>query len=289
MAGHDHGRERLLGIALVVLSAATFALVDGFSKLLTDGASVAQIVWARYALALPVLLAMTPPSKLPTLFRTARPGLLVLRGLTPIGVSIAMVLAVRHMPLAEATVILFAAPFLVVALSVPVLGERVGVSRWVAVAIGFVAVLVVARPGFDELSHYAVFPMIAAVFYAVMQLVTRRAAASGERPLTILAWTLLTGTVVASPALVFFWQPLDLRSWLLMLCLGTSFGIAQRMMIAGFARAPAALLAPLSYVQIVSAVVFGLVVFRDVPDLWSLLGIVMIVGSGIYVVRQRQQ
>lgn len=289
MIDQSQARERLIGILLVVASSATFGCVDGFSKLLVDTSSLPQIVWARYALAMPVLLIMTPPAKLSTLFRTARPGLLILRGLTPIGVSIAMVLAVRYMPLAEATVILFAAPFLVVALSVPILGERVSPSRWVAVVIGFLAVMIVARPGFDELSHFAVFPMIAAVFYAFMQLVTRRAAASGERPLTILAWTLLTGIVVSSPVLAFTWEPVGLEGWLLMLGLGTSFGIAQRMMIAGYARAPAALLAPLSYMQIVSAVVFGIIVFGDIPDIWTMLGIVMIAGSGIYVVRQRSQ
>lgn len=287
VADRREARERLVGILLIVASAALFGCVDGLSKLLTEVASVSQIVWARYALAMPVLLAMTPAATRSTLFRTGRPGLLVLRGLTPIGVSIAMVLAVRYMPLAEATVILFAAPFLVVALSVPVLDERVNLSRWIAVAVGFIAVIVVARPGFDELSHFAIFPMIGAVFYAIMQLVTRRATAAGERPLTILAWTLLAGTVAATPALFLSWQPLGLKGWLLMLGLGTSFGFAQLMMIAGFARAPAALLAPLAYVQIVSAVIFGMVVFHAVPDAWTLAGIVMIIGSGIYVVRHR--
>lgn len=287
MTGRSQSRERLLGILLVVSSAALSGCIDGISKLLTPMASVNQIVWARYALAMPVLLVMTRPGGLAPLFATRRPGLLFLRGLTPIGVSVSMVLAVRTMPLAEATVILFAAPLLVVALSVPVLKERVDLSRWVAVAIGFVAVLVVARPGFAGLSHTAAFPFMGAIFYAVMQLVTRRAAASGEAPATILAWTLLTGTVTCSLPLAFSWEPLDLEGWLLMLALGTVFGIAQLMMIRGFAHAPAALLAPLSYVQIISATVFGILVFGDVPDVWTLVGIVMIAGSGIYVVRHR--
>ena len=137
--------------------------------------------------------------KLPTLFRTRRPGLQVLRGLAPLVVSVGMVLGVHYLPLAEATVILFAAPFLVAALSVPLLGERVHASTWIAVAIGFAAVLIVARPGVSELSLFALFPLIGAVFYAALQLITRQLAAAGERAETTLAWTLLTGIVVSSP------------------------------------------------------------------------------------------
>lgn len=287
-AGTSQARERLIGIVLVVLSSSIFGCVDGFSKLLADTASVGQIVWARYALALPILIAATGLSKLPTLFATRRPALQISRGLTPLLISVSMVLAVRHLPLSEATVILFAAPFLVVALSVPFLSEKVHISHWIAVAVGFAAVLVVARPGYSELSHFAIFPMVGAIFYAVMQLVTRKVAASGERAETTLAWTLLTGIVLSSPAAIYFWEPLDGRRWALMIALGTVFGIAQLLMIRGFARAPAALLTPLSYVQIVSAVIFSIVVFKEVPDIWTLLGIVMIIGSGLYVVRQRK-
>ena len=257
--------------------------------MLAETNSVAQIVWARYALALPILLATTRPAQLPTLFRTRRPGLQILRGLAPLVVSVGMVFGVHYLPLAEATVILFAAPFLVAALSVPLLGERVHASTWIAVAVGFAAVLIVARPGFSELSLFALFPLVGAVFYAALQLITRRMAAAGERAETTLAWTLLTGIVVSSPFAIYFWQPLDVRGWALMFGVGSTFGFAQLMMIRGFAHAPAALLAPLSYVQIVSATIFSVAVFHDVPDAWTLLGIVMIIGSGIYVVRRRAE
>jgi drug/metabolite transporter (DMT)-like permease len=198
-----------------------------------------------------------------------------------------MVFGVHYLPLAEATVILFAAPFLVAGLSAPLLGEEVHASTWIAIAVGFLAVLIVARPGFGELSLFTLFPLVGAVFYAALQLITRRIAATGEHAETTLAWTLLTGIVVSTPFVIYFWQPLDIRGWTLMLGIGGTFGIAQLMMIRGFAHAPAALLTPLSYVQIVSATIFGVAVFHDVPDAWTLLGIVMIIGSGIYIVRRR--
>lgn len=282
-------RERLLGIILVVTSSSLFGLVDGLSKLLAEDQSFAQIVWARYALGLPILLLATRPSQLKRLFHTNRPYLQILRGLTPVCVSIAMVFAVRYMPLAEATVILFAAPLLVVALSVPLLGEQVRLSRWIAVGVGFAAVLIVARPGVSDISHFAIFPVVGALCYAVMQIVTRRIAAAGEPAQTTLAWTLLTGIVLSTPVVIALWQPLDSRGWLLMLALGTVFGIAQLLMIRGFAHAPAGLLAPLSYAQVVSAAIISVIVFDEALDIWTLIGIVLIIGSGLYVVRQRQQ
>jgi drug/metabolite transporter (DMT)-like permease len=280
-------RERLIGIALVIVSASFFAGVDAFSKLLAETQSVGQVVWGRYAMAIPIMLAMTRPARLPTLLRTARPSLQILRGLTPLTISAMMVLAVRHLPLAEATVILYAAPFLVVALSGPLLGERVGLASWLGVVVGFAAVLIVARPGFGELSRFTIFPAIGALFYAVLQLVTRTIAAKGESPDTTLAWTLLTGAAVSTPIAILTWAPVDLRGWLLMLGLGTVFGLSQGLMIRAFAYAPAGLLAPLTYFQIVSATFLSVAVFGDVPDLWTLVGSLMIIVAGVYVARRR--
>ena len=167
--------------------------------MLAETQSVGQIVWARYAIALPVIVLLTPRAEWRGLFRTENSLHQIARGLIPIGVSVAMVLAVRYLPLAEATVILFAAPFLVVALAGPILGEHVRPASWIGVAVGFAAVLIVARPGFSDVSYYALFPLAAAVFYALYQLVTRGLTNKGERPRTTLVWTLATGAVVATP------------------------------------------------------------------------------------------
>lgn len=289
-APESAARERLIGILLVVFSALMFGVVDGLSKaLVTSAASPAQIVWGRYGLALLFLLLVKAPSGLRELFVTRQPRLQVARGLMPLFVSFGMVLGVQHLPLADTTTILFAAPLLIVALSGPMLGEHVHRSNWIAVAVGFIAVLIVARPGFSLLSQFAIYPLIAAVFYALLQLTTRKLSAAGEKPVNTLAWTLVTGTIVSTPIVVFFWQPLDLTGWLLMLGLGAAFALSQLTIIAGLARAPVSMTAPLSYIQIISAVIFGLVVFHEVPDAWTLTGIALIVGAGLYVVRKRRQ
>jgi drug/metabolite transporter (DMT)-like permease len=282
-------RDVLRGILLILLAASFFGLVDGFSKLLAPTQSVAQIVWTRYALAIPLLLASMRPSEWSGTFRTTHPWLQIARGLTPLSISVGMVLGVRYLPLAEATAILFAAPFLIVALSMPLLGERVRLVSWIGVAVGFVGVLIVARPGFGDLSKYTVFPALAAVFYALLQLITRRLGALGEKPTTTLAWTLLVGGVASTPVMILNWAPVSARAWFYMVALGTVFGISQLMLIRAFTYAPAGVLAPFNYLQIVSAVIFGLIVFQDVPDLWTLVGAAIIVSAGLYVAKSRNR
>jgi len=286
MTSHERTR-RLRGIALLVLSASLFAGVDGLSKLLADTQSVGQIVWARYVLALPVLILTTRPADWRTIFTTVRPGLQILRGVTPLTISGSMVMAVRYLPLAEATVILFAGPFLIVVLSRPFLGEPVRPASWIGVAVGFAAVLIVARPGFGTLSQYTLFPLAAAVFFALYQLITRRLGAAGERPNTTLAWTLAMGGLVATPVALFTWYPVTATGWLLMVALGTVFGLAQSLLIRAFTYAPASLLAPFSYAQVIAATILGIVVFGAIPDVWTFTGVALIIAAGVYVARSR--
>jgi drug/metabolite transporter (DMT)-like permease len=230
-----------------------FRLVDGLSKILIESQSFGQVVLARYALALPILLIATRPGKWKDLFHTRLVGLQIIRGLIPVVIGGSMILAVKYLPLADSTVILFAGPFLVLALSGWLLGERVSLTSWIAVAIGFLAVVVVARPGFSELSQYTIFPVIAAVFYAGFQLLTRRLGAAGEPPTTTLAWTLAIGIIVGLPLGVATWVPQTLASWSLCICLGVVFGLAQLWLAQAFSHAPANLLTPFSYFQILGS------------------------------------
>ena len=153
--------------------------------------------------------------------------------------------------------------------------------------VGFAAVIFVARPGFGELSKFSIFPLAAAVFYALFQLLTAQLAAAGETADTTLAWTLAVGVVVSSPIAAFAWAPVSPKMWLLMIALGVLFGLAQALLVRAFSRAPAGLLAPFSYFQIIAATIFGVIVFDAVPDAWTLVGIAVIIGAGVYVMRSR--
>ena len=177
------------------------------------------------------------------IYTCPHPILQLVRGFSPVMVGGSMVLALKFLPLAEATVILFAGPFLVVALSGPLLGERVRLTSWIAVAMGFLAVLLVARPGLGGLSVYALFPLLAALFYAVLQLLSRQLADLGESPMATLAWTLATGLVVSIPLAMVQWQPVASGAWPLFLGLGITFGLAQFCLVQAYRMGTANVLA----------------------------------------------
>jgi drug/metabolite transporter (DMT)-like permease len=161
-------RETFKGILLLVASVSLFGVVDGLSKVLVETQSFGQIMLARYGLALPLLFVVSGFPSPAALFRTTKPGMQIMRGVAPLIIGGSMVFAVRYLPLAEATVILFAGPFIVVALSGPLLGERVGPASWIGVVLGFIAVFMVARPGFSDVSVYAIFPFVAALLGFVL-------------------------------------------------------------------------------------------------------------------------
>lgn len=275
--------QKARGILLLIAAVSCFGAVDGFSKILVDTQSFGQIMLARYAPALAVLLVAVGPQRWKGLFATRRPVLQIVRGITPVCVGGLMVFAVRFLPLAEATVILFAGPFLVVAMSGVMLGERVDASSWIGVAIGFLAVLIVARPGIDALSQYTIFPALAAVFYALLQLLSRRLGAAGESPGTTLAWTLLVGSLVSLPVAIMDWRTPSPSDWFVFLCLGASFGWGQHFLARAFSLAPANVLTPFSYFQILSAAIFGVIAFQSIPDGWTVAGIALIFVAGAYV------
>lgn len=279
--------DRSRGILLLIASVSCFGAVDGFSKMLIESQSFGQIMLARYAPALAVLLMAKGPGGWADMFSTRRPRLQIIRGLTPVFVGGLMVFAVTYLPLAEATAILFAGPFIVVALSGLMLSERPDAASWAGVALGFIAVLVVARPGMDALSIYTIFPALAAVFYALMQLLSRKLGVAGERPATTVAWTLSTGTIISLPLAAADWRPVELSHVGLLLCLGASFGLGQHLLTRAFSLAPANVLTPFSYFQILSAAAFGVVVFHNVPDGPTMLGILLIIVAGVIVFGRR--
>lgn len=282
-AGTAHSTRA--GIVALVAACVLFAMVDGISKVLVAEHSFGQIMLARYVPSLAVLFLVAPAGKRLSMFRSAYPGLQLLRALMPVAVGGLMVIAVMFMPLAEATVILFACPFIVLALSGLFLGEKVGSASWLGVAIGFAAVLVVARPGLEGLSVYALLPAAAAFFFAGLQLLSRKVGNLGEAAETSMAWTIIAGLIIALPLAILDWRPPTSQNWVWLVLLGACFGGAQYTLAKAFVLAPANVLAPLTYSQIPAAVLFGLVVFGDVPDAFTSLGIAMILLAGLIVYR----
>jgi drug/metabolite transporter (DMT)-like permease len=285
-SGGGERSARLRGILLLCLGVTLFGVMDGLGKVLAGRYPVAQVVWARYAFAVPVLLLLTRPGRWPSLLRCERPLLQAGRGLLPLLASVTVIVGLLFIPLADATAIGFASPLLVAVLSAPLLRERVSVHTWIGVVAGFAGVLVIARPGAGTIAWAALFPLATALFFALYQVLTRLVSREDD-PLVTLAWTILVGLVATSPILLVQSQTATGPDWLLMAASGALFGAGQFLLIRAFALAPAAVLTPFTYAQIVAAVLFGAIVFGEVPDAWTLTGTALIILAGTYVLRRQ--
>jgi drug/metabolite transporter (DMT)-like permease len=165
---------------------------------------------------------------------------------------------------------------------VPLLKERVGLHRWSAVIIGFLGVLVIVRPGGDTMQWAALLPLLTAFLYALYQIATRVLSRSTP-PLVTFAYMVVVGTAGSTLALPFVWRAPDAFGWAMMAASGLLHGLAHYLVTRAFALAPAAILAPFNYAQLIGATVFGYLVFGHLPDRWTIVGALIIVAAGLYV------
>lgn len=279
----------LRAILLTLLTVIGFAAMNGTNKYLTIDYPVAQVVWARFFFAnLGIMLVGLWRPGLKALVRTRRPGLQALRSALMICSTLLFVGSLSLLPLAEVEAINFAGPFFVVALSAPMLKERVPAEIWIAVIVGFVGILVIIRPGAGVLSWAALMPIAVAFLYALFQIVTRRLGGA-DGAITSLFYSGLLGLIVTSLAAPFVWRWPDLKGWLLMAQAGLLGAGSHFLLIKALDLAPASILQPFTYAQLVAAVIIGYVVFDNVPDVWTWLGSAIVVASGLYVLlRQRR-
>ena len=272
--------QPLRGIALVVVATFLFASHDGLSKFLGGVYPIIMVVWARYVVHTLLMAGIFLPKAGFAVLRTRRPLLQTLRALSLLSTSLLFTAGLQYLPLAEATSVNFLAPVLVTALSVPLLKERVTLGQWVAVVMGFIGVLVVVHPGGALFTPAILFPFGSALGFCFYQLLTRKLAAH-DSPTTSNFYAGLCNTLIMTALVPFFWQVPAWPHVLLMLALGGCGMTAHLLLTQAFRHAAPALLAPFSYCQIVFAGLLGAVVFGQVPDGMSLVGISVICLSGL--------
>jgi drug/metabolite transporter (DMT)-like permease len=281
--------SELSGIVCLLVGLQLLPVVDGIARLLSAEYPVAMLVWGRYTFHLLIVMPVA-------LWRHGRHALMpagfalqLARGALLLACTFLFFLAVSHMPVADAIALVFVYPFLVTALSPLVLGEHVGARRWAAVAVGFVGVLVVVRPGGGFYPVGTPLALGAGSLFAVYVLVTRRLAGRAP-PLVGLAFAAVVGAVVMNVALPFIWQPPPLHVLALMAVMGLLTAAGHGLVMRAYELAPAPLLAPLGYSEIVGAVVVGWILFREFPDAPAWLGIAIICAGGVYIsLRERQR
>ncbi|WP_368414201.1 DMT family transporter [Falsiroseomonas sp.] len=275
----------LQGVLLQLLALALFVAMDSLLKVMVASYPVPQLMFLRFAVhvVFVVLAVRIFTGSLP--WRSRAPLLQTLRSAMLAGASASFIVALMHVPLADATAVMFAAPVLTVALAALWLGEKVSARRWLGVLIGLVGVMVAIRPPFltGEPLHWAMLlPLVTAVMNTFYQLLTRKLAAEDD-PRTTFLHTSLAALALTALAQPFVWvapAPSDLP-W--MLVLGLIGAAGHCLLVLAFARAPASVLAPMSYSQLVWAGLAGVLVFGDWPDAWTLLGAAVIAAGGVLV------
>ncbi len=276
----------LRGIMLSLLASVVFCASDAMAKFLTESLPVIEIAWIRYGIFV-LFAAWLARSAGPHALWPRSPTLQVVRGLCVVGSAVFFVVGIRSMQLAQASTISFISPLLITVLSIPLLGEVVGLRRWAATAAGMLGVVIVARPGTGGFQPAALFGVASSACWALAIVITRKMATT-ERTATTLAWTAVVGGVVLTALLpVVFVRP-SVPHLLLALVVGVLSTAGQWLTVLSLRIAPASVLAPFSYSQLIWATLAGWLVFGNLPDEWTLVGAAIIIASGLYTAHRER-
>lgn len=277
MSGAKHS---VWGILLILASGLLLSSHDALSKTLTQFYPVLMLVWVRYCVQTVLVAAMYGPRLGRQLLRTQRPLIQLARGASLVGISLLFFTALHYIPLGEATAVIFLAPLVVIVLSATLLKERISRGVWLSAGAGLLGVLMIVRPGGSLFTPAILLALGAALCFGVYQLLTR-AVSYRDHPATSNFLSSAIGTVLLAPLLPWFWQVPSLQDALLMGGLGALATMGHMFLTHAYRFASAATLAPFTYGQIVIAAVLGLIFFRHTPDLGALLGMLVIIASGV--------
>jgi drug/metabolite transporter (DMT)-like permease len=282
-------RQRLIGIVLMCAAVALFAVLDTIAKYLNTQMDSLQIAWARYTSAFVLTLIVSNPFTHPQLIVTKRPTLQLVRGTLLVASTALNFVALRWLQLDEALSIIFTFPFIVAIASGPILGEWLGWRRWTAICVGFCGVLLITRPGFGEFNPAALISLTATVCYGIYAVLTRVVSRVDSNQ-TSLFYNNAVGALVMLPVIPFVWQAP--ASWMIALMLvgtGVLGSLGHFFLISGHKLAPAAVLSPFIYTQLIWVVIFGYLVFDHVPNQWTMAGAAIVIGSGLYLLYRERQ
>ncbi|MFG5382920.1 DMT family transporter [Yoonia sp. R2-816] len=279
-----------LGILLMIATTFVFAVQDGISQHLASNYNVLMIVMIRYWFfaAFVITIATRQSGSVRAAAATKQPILQISRGVLLATEICVMVTGFVYLGLVESHAIFACYPLLIAALSGPVLGETVGWRRWVAIAIGFVGVLVILQPGFAVFAPAAVIPLAAALMFALYGLLTRYAARK-DSTATSFFWTGTVGAVVMTAVGLWFWEPMILTDWYWMGALCITGATGHWLLIKTYEVAEASAVQPFAYLQLVFASAIGLMIFGEALRWNVALGGAIVVGAGLFTLWRARQ
>ena len=276
----------LAAIGLAVVSTVFFAMGDVAAKVLTGTLPAIEVTWLRYVVFCLVVIPAVFAARGTKAMHTPRLRLQIIRALAVAGSSVLFILGLGHLQVAEATAINFISPIFITALSIPLLGEKVGIRRWTAAAVGFLGVMLVVQPGGSAFQMAALLPMGAALAWAVAAVATRLM--SSERPETTLAWSAMVGLIALTVFVPFNWRTPTAGEIGLAVLMGGFSTMGHWLIILAYRKAAASTIAPFSYVQLLFAGLLGFAVFGTGPGAMTLVGGLVIAASGLYTAHRER-
>jgi drug/metabolite transporter (DMT)-like permease len=282
-------RQRLIGIGLMCLTVAFFACLDTTAKYLGNLMDPLEVAWARYTSAFVLTLFVSNPVTHPGLMTTRRPVLQIVRGSLLVASTVLNFFALRWLQLDEALSIIFTFPFIVAIASGPILGEWLGWRRWTAICVGFGGVLLITRPGFGEFNPGAVLSVASVICYGFYAVFTRMVSRVDSNQ-TSLFYNNAVGALVMLPVIPFVWtMPQNWKIAALMVGIGALGSIGHFFMISAHKLAPASVLSPYIYTQLIWVGILGYVVFDHVPNELTMVGAAIVICSGLYLLYRERQ
>ncbi len=283
------GQSTVAGPLLALLAFALFSIHDVIVKTLGGSYSPFQIVFFSVLLGLPLALIMLMRDPTDGNLLPRRPGWTALRTGAAVMTGLSVFYAFSVLPLAETYAILFATPLLITVLAVPILGERVGIHRSAAVVVGLIGVIVVLRPGQgDGLSLGHLAALIGALGGSLASIIVRKIGRE-ERSVVLLIYPMMANLILMGIALPFVYQPMPLRDLGALALMAALALCGSLCVIAAYRRAAAFQVAPMQYSQIVWAVIFGALFFGEGVDLATIIGAVIIIASGVYILMREDK
>jgi len=285
----DSARNRLTGIGLVSLTYLVFALLDGSAKWLVGYMPVIMVVWLRFATHVVVAGAVLFPIKGMALVKTSHWRWHLVRALMFMAMTGINFWALQYLQLTVTSSIFFSVPLIIALASASFLGEKLAPGKWIAIITGFAGVLVIVRPWGAEFHPAMLASVVNALLYAVFMMMTRRLAAY-DSPETIQYLPAVGAAIGLAPFAIAAWETPDgWLEWTVACLMGVLGGLGHYLLALAHRYAPASVIAPFLYQQVIYMALFGYLVFGDVPSAWVWLGAAVVIGSGLYLFSREQR
>ncbi|MCA0432629.1 MAG: DMT family transporter [Proteobacteria bacterium] len=273
----------LKGIGLVLFAMAILPFIDVCAKYLgQQGVPIAQLVWARFLFGSLFTLPFAASHAGRSAFRPVNPFYNACRAVLLILGTFFFFLALKHLSIADTLAIYFVQPILITALSPLLLGEHVGPRRWLSVAVGFIGVLIIIRPGLQAFNVGVAYALLAGFSSALYIIVTRHLTGRADAIVTTFQ-TSVIGLLPLTVALPFYWQAVSMNQWLLLGLMGAIAITGHFLITKAYDYAEASLLSPFNYTEMIMAVIAGWYFFGDFPDQWTFLGVAILISCAIYI------